>query len=209
LQIPSDIILRKGGEADIYLTSWYGNKAISKVRKVKPYRQNSLDYEIRRRRTIREASMLSVTKSIGVKTPFVYFVDPVSAEIIMEFIEGESVKEKMNQDVALQMGKIAGLLHINNIIHNDLTTSNFLKVGENQLVLLDFGLSLFSDKLEDKAVDLRLVKEVLYSAYVSICHPSFSKFLIGYSSVVGQKQMQSTLRKVVEIEHRGRYSRLT
>jgi TP53 regulating kinase and related kinases len=209
LQIPSDIILRKGAEADIYLTSWYGNKAISKVRKVKPYRQNSLDYEIRRRRTIREASMLSVTKSIGVKTPFVYFVDPVSAEIIMEFIEGESVKEKMNQDVALQMGKIAGLLHINNIIHNDLTTSNFLKVGENQLVLLDFGLSLFSDKLEDKAVDLRLVKEVLYSAYVSICHSSFSKFLIGYSSVVGQKQMQSTLRKVVEIEHRGRYSRLT
>ena len=153
--------------------------------------------------------MLSVTKSMGIKTPFVYFVDPVSAEIIMEYIEGESVKEKMNQDVALQMGKIAGLLHVNNIIHNDLTTSNFLKVGENQLVLLDFGLSFFSERLEDKAVDLRLVKEVLYSAYVSICHASFSNFLVGYSSVVGQKKMQSTLRKVVEIEHRGRYSRLT
>jgi TP53 regulating kinase and related kinases len=209
LQIPSDIVLRKGAEADIYLTSWYGNRAISKIRKVKPYRQNSLDYEIRRTRTVREATMLSVTKSIGIKTPFVYFVDPVSAEIIMEFIEGESVKETMNQDVALQMGKIAGLLHVNNIIHNDLTTSNFLKVGENQLVLLDFGLSFFSERLEDKAVDLRLVKEVLYSAYVSICHVSFSNFLIGYSSIVGQKKMQSTLRKVVEIEQRGRYSRLT
>ena len=127
--------------------------------------------------------MLSVTKSMGIKTPFVYFVDPVSAEIIMEYIEGESVKEKMNQVVALQMGKITGLLHVNNIIHNDLTTSNFLKVGDNQLVLLDFGLSFFSGRLEDKAV--------------------------GYSSVVGQKKMQSTLRKVVEIEHRGRYTRLT
>ncbi|MFZ0696512.1 MAG: KEOPS complex kinase/ATPase Bud32 [Nitrososphaeraceae archaeon] len=209
MQIPSDIVLRKGAEADIYLTSWYGNRAISKIRKVKPYRQNSLDYEIRRTRTVREATMLSVTKSIGIKTPFVYFVDIVSAEIIMEFIEGESVKETMNQDVALQMGKIAGLLHVNNIIHNDLTTSNFLKVGENQLVLLDFGLSFFSERLEDKAVDLRLVKEVLYSAYVSICHASFSNFLIGYSSVVGQKKMQSTLRKVVEIEQRGRYSRFT
>lgn len=209
MQIPSDIILRKGAEADICLTNWYGNKAISKIRKVKPYRQNSLDYEIRRTRTVREATMLSVTKSIGVKTPFVYFVDPVAAEIIMEFIKGESIKEKMNQDVAIQMGKIAGLLHVNNIIHNDLTTSNFLKVGENQLVLLDFGLSFFSERLEDKAVDLRLVKEVLFSSYVSICHASFSKFLIAYSSVVGQKKMQSTIRKVVEIEHRGRYSRLT
>jgi TP53 regulating kinase and related kinases len=209
LQIPSDIVLKKGAEADIYLISWYGNKAISKIRKVKPYRQNSLDYEIRRTRTVREATMLSVTKSMGIKTPFVYFVDPVSAEIIMEYIEGESVKEKMNQDVALQMGKIAGLLHVNNIIHNDLTTSNFLKVGENQLVLLDFGLSFFSERPEDKAVDLRLVKEVLFSAYVSICHASFSNFLVGYSSVVGQKKMQSTLRKVVEIEQRGRYSRLT
>jgi TP53 regulating kinase-like protein len=209
LQVPSDIVISKGAEADIYLTSWYGNKAISKIRKVKPYRQNSLDYEIRRTRTVREATMLSVTKSIGIKTPFVYFVDSVSAEIIMEFIEGESVKEKMNQEVALQMGEIAGLLHVNNIIHNDLTTSNFLKVGENQLVLLDFGLSFFSERPEDKAVDLRLVKEVLYSAYVSVCHASFSRFLVGYSSVVGQKKMQSTLRKVVEIEHRGRYSRLT
>lgn len=209
MQIPSDIVIRKGAEADIYLTRWYGIKAVSKVRKEKPYRQKSLDYEIRRTRTVREATMLSITKSIGIKTPFVYFVDPIAAEIIMEFIEGESVKEEMNQDIAVQMGKCTGLLHVNNIIHNDLTTSNFLKIGENQLVLLDFGLSFFSERLEDKAVDLRLVKEVLYSSYVSICHAAFSKFLIGYSSAIGQKKTQATLRKVMEIEHRGRYSRLT
>ena len=201
-------MLRKGAEADIYLTSWYGNRAISKIRKVKPYRQNSLDYEIRRTRTVREATMLSVTKSIGIKTPFVYFVDPVSAEIIMEFIEGKNLKEKMNESLALEMGRCTGLLHTNNIIHNDLTTSNFIKAANNQLVLLDFGLSFLSGRLEDKAVDIRLVKEVFFSSYVSICDLAFPKFLLGYSSVIGQKTMRATLKKVLEIELRGRYSRI-
>jgi TP53 regulating kinase and related kinases len=153
--------------------------------------------------------MLSIAKGVGVRTPFVYFVDPIATEIVMEFIEGESVKRKINQDLALQMGKCAGLLHVNNIVHSDLTTSNFIKVKDNRLVLLDFGLAFFSERLEDKAVDIRLVKEVLFSSYVSICARLFSKFLEGYSSVMGQKKSQATLRKVREIELRGRYSRIT
>jgi Kae1-associated kinase Bud32 len=152
--------------------------------------------------------MLSIAKEIGVRTPFVYFVDPISAEIVMEFIEGKNLKEKMNESLALEMGRCTGLLHTNNIIHNDLTTSNFIKAANNQLVLLDFGLSFLSGRLEDKAVDIRLVKEVFFSSYVSISDLAFSKFLIGYSSVIGQKTMMATLKKVLEIEHRGRYSRI-
>jgi Kae1-associated kinase Bud32 len=153
--------------------------------------------------------MLSVAKEIGVRTPFVYFVDPVSAEIVMEFIDGTNVKEKMDENLALQMGRCAGLLHINNLIHNDLTTSNFINSKNNRLVLLDFGLSFFSERLEDKAVDIRLVKEVFSSSYTSIFDLIFSRFLLGYSSITGQKYMRATLRKVLEIEHRGRYSRIT
>lgn len=202
-------VLSKGAEADIYRTRWFGNDAVSKIRVKKPYRQKSLDNEIRRNRTLREATMLSVAKEIGVRTPFVYFVDPVSAEIVMEFIDGTNVKEKMDENLALQMGRCAGLLHINNLIHNDLTTSNFINSKNNRLVLLDFGLSFFSERLEDKAVDIRLVKEVFSSSYTSIFDLIFSRFLLGYSSITGQKYMRATLRKVLEIEHRGRYSRIT
>jgi TP53 regulating kinase and related kinases len=200
--------LSKGAEADIYRTRWFGKNAVSKVRVKKPYRQKLLDYEIRKNRTLREATMLSIAKEIGVRTPFVYFVDPISAEIVMEFIEGKNLKEEMNESLALEMGRCTGLLHTNNIIHNDLTTSNFIKAANNQLVLLDFGLSFLSGRLEDKAVDIRLVKEVFFSSYVSICDLAFSKFLLGYSSVIGQKTMRATLKKVLEIEHRGRYSRI-
>jgi Kae1-associated kinase Bud32 len=200
--------LSKGAEADIYRTRWFGNNAVSKVRVMKPYRQKLLDYEIRKNRTLREATMLSIAKEIGVRTPFVYFVDPISAEIVMEFIEGKNLKEDMNESLALEMGRCTGLLHTNNIIHNDLTTSNFIKAANNQLVLLDFGLSFLSGRLEDKAVDIRLVKEVFFSSYVSICDLAFPKFLLGYSSVIGQKTMRATLKKVLEIELRGRYSRI-
>ena len=200
--------MSKGAEADIYETTWYGNKAISKVRIEKPYRQKLLDYEIRKYRTVREATMLSNAKGIGVRTPFVYFVDPINTEIVMEFIEGESLKKILNLDLALQMGKCAGLLHINNLIHNDLTTSNFINAKGNGIVMLDFGLAFISERLEDKAVDIRLVKEVLFSSYVSISAEAFSEFLVGYSSIAGNRVTQATLRKVSEIERRGRYARL-
>ena len=201
--------MSKGAEADIYRTRWFGIDAVSKIRVKKPYRQKSLDNEIRRNRTLREATMLSNAKETGVRTPFIYFVDPVSAEIVMEFIEGINAKEKMDENLALQMGRYAGLLHINNLIHNDLTTSNFINSRNNQLVLLDFGLSFFSERLEDKAVDIRLVKEVFSSFYARISDLIFSRFLLGYSSIISQKDMRATLRIVHEIEQRGRYSRVT
>ena len=105
------------------------------------------------------------------------------------------------------MGKCTGLLHANNIIHNDLTTSNFINSKNDEIVMLDFGLAFFSERLEDKAVDVRLIKEVFYSYYVSICVAAFSEFIAGYMSITGKEKTQATLRKVLEIERRGRYAR--
>jgi predicted Ser/Thr protein kinase len=65
LQHPRRKLLKKGAEADIFLTDWYGKRAIAKVRTIKAYRHRSLDLDIRRRRTIREAQMLSGVKLIG------------------------------------------------------------------------------------------------------------------------------------------------
>jgi TP53 regulating kinase and related kinases len=152
--------------------------------------------------------MLSYVKGVGIRTPFIYFVDIVATEIIMEYVEGESLKEKINSDLAFRMGRCAGLLHINNIIHNDLTTSNFINSRNNELVMIDFGLAFFSERLEDMAVDIRLVKEIFHSSYVSICALIFPQFISGYESIIGQKRTQATLRKVLDIERRGRYRRV-
>jgi TP53 regulating kinase-like protein len=75
-------------------------------------------------------------------------------------------------------------------------------------VLIDFGLSFYSSRLEDKAVDIRLIKEVMSSAHADVFDELFNNFVQGYSSVVGNEYASRILKKVREIEKRGRYARV-
>jgi len=199
------LLIKKGAEANIYITQWYGKKAIVKIRVAKPYRHTFLDTQIRRRRSVNEAHMLSVAKMAGVPCPFVYFIDPLRCEIVMEFIAGQNAKEIMNADLSLQIGKYTGLLHLKNIVHGDLTTSNF--IVSKKLILLDFGLSYYSHRIEDKAVDVRLIKEVFSSAHYLIYSSLFENFLTGYFEIMDDKPAKKILEKVSDIERRGRYAR--
>lgn len=199
-------LVKRGAEADIYLVEWAGKKAISKVRTPKPYRHRELDAAIRKHRTIHEAGFMSSAKAAGVMPPFVHFVDPVNAEIIMEFVEGDNVRDVITPDLCHEMGRYAALLHASNIIHGDLTTSNF--IANKKLVLLDFGLSYYSERTEDMATDIRLIKEVFTSAHIAV-KKAFPRFVEGYASIAGSKRTDKVLENVREIEQRGRYARVT
>lgn len=68
------------------------------------------------------------------------------------------------------IGKSIAQMHLKNVIHGDLTTSNMMvRVGENKsihdLYLIDFGLSSYSHKIEDQAVDLYVLKRALISLH--------------------------------------------
>jgi len=199
-------LAKKGAEADIYFIEWGGRKAVSKVRSRKPYRHEALDVTIRKHRTIHEASFMSAAKSAGVASPFVHFVDPARAEIIMEFVEGQNVRDAITPDLCHEMGRYAAMLHASSIIHGDLTTSNF--ITSSKLVLLDFGLSYYSERTEDMATDIRLIKEVFTSAHIAV-KKAFPRFMEGYASVAGEKKAGRMLENVKEIEQRGRYARVT
>jgi len=199
-------LAKRGAEADIYMTEWGGRKAVSKVRTAKPYRHPELDAAIRKHRTIHEANFISAAKSAGVMSPFVHFVDPVNAEIIMEFVEGDNVRDALTPDICYGMGRYAATLHASNIIHGDLTTSNF--IIDKKLVLLDFGLSHYSERTEDMATDIRLIKGVFTSVHIAV-KKTFPRFVEGYASVSGTKRTDKILENVREIEQRGRYARVT
>jgi len=133
----------------------------------------------------------------------------------MQYIIGTRLKEiitncreKYNDILYLNVGRSIAKLHKENIIHGDLTTSNFIVMKNNILVLIDFGLSFSSQRLEDKAVDLHLMKEALTSAHSKVADEVFNKMLEGYSEVVGTKIVKDLLKKVREIERRGRYTRV-
>jgi TP53 regulating kinase-like protein len=199
------LLIKKGAEADIYIVEWDSKKAVSKVRSPKSYRHPELDSIIRKHRTIHEASFISAAKSVGVMSPFVYFVDPAKAEIIMEFIEGHNVRDVLTPDICYKIGRYAALLHASNIIHGDLTTSNF--VINKRLVLLDFGLSYYSERTEDMATDIRLIKEVFTSAHIAV-RKAFPRFIEGYASVATERKTDKILENVRKIEQRGRYARM-
>ena len=200
--------MKKGAEADIYITTWNGRKSILKIRKRKEYRNEILDNRIRTLRTIREAKMISEVKSLGVTTPLVYFVNQNKFEIYLQFVLGELVRDLPNKMIIKtceKIGKIIGTLHKNGIMHGDVTTSNFILTSD-ELVILDFGLTQRTEKIEDHAIDLRLFKEVLNSAHVTIVNSAWSSFLRGYGKIVGSSRKEKVISQVLNIEKRGRYA---
>ena len=201
-------MLKKGAEADVYLSSWNGKKTVLKIRKEKKYRNSSLDIRIRKQRTIREAQIISYVKSFGISTPLIHFVDYKKFSIYMQYVNGKLIRDMDDKSITktcLELGKIIGRLHKNGIMHGDLTTSNFIQTKKN-LFLIDFGLANRTEKPDDHAVDLRLFKEILNSAHASVMEKSWKNFISGYEKSIGVKYCKKILQLVSVIESRGRYA---
>ena len=111
-------------------------------------------------------------------------------------------------DLFSEVGRSIAKLHRSCITHGDLTTSNFLVVDNRIVVFIDFGLAFFSQRLEDMAIDLHLMKEVLTSAHSEVADRAFSLILKGYESIAGVDRVKDLTRKMREIERRGRYARV-
>lgn len=203
-------LLKKGAEADIYLTTWDGSDAILKIRKPKEYRNSLLDIKLCRQRTVRESQTLSQVKMFGIPAPLIYFVNLKDHSIVMQKIPGTSVHDLPDSDIVLlsrEIGRLVGILHKNGIMHGDLTTSNFL-YHDGIVYVIDFGLSQKTTKPEDHAVDLRLIREILNSAHAKIMEQSWKNFLSGYGGVVGISYRDKITHLVSVIEGRGRYAKV-
>ncbi len=206
-------LLTRGAEASVYLGDWFGQEAVFKIREPKQYRHSVLDSKIRRLRTLHEASFIAEARKLGVATPLIYFVDQERGEIVMQFLHGRRLKEIINgnNDEAVakwcrEVGRYVARLHSGRIIHGDLTTSNFIVVGD-RLALIDFGLSFYSTRLEDRAVDLHLLYMVADSAHHRHANRVTKAVLEGYREVMGEDGAMKMLRQLKEVERRGRYKK--
>jgi len=208
------VLLKKGAEASIYLGDWFGETAVFKVREAKRYRQPFLDERIRGQRVLHEASFIAEAKKLGVTTPLIYFIDRSRGELVMQFVSGVRLKEVVDsggpnvEELCREAGRYVAKLHGGGVIHGDLTTSNFIVTGEGRLVLIDFGLSFYSRRLEDKAVDLHLLNMVVKSAHSSRADMVMREFLKGYGEVSGLGEVERILAHMREVERRGRYKKV-
>ncbi|MBS7609210.1 Kae1-associated serine/threonine protein kinase [Candidatus Bathyarchaeota archaeon] len=205
-------LIYKGAEADVYESTWHGYHVIVKKRVPKAYRIDILDQELRKRRTIFEAQLLMDVKRIGVPAPTVMMLDPYEALLVMTFVEGRRLREKLEEvdepeAIALchRLGETVARLHEVGIQHGDLTTSNMILASDGRIFLIDFGLGSYDSDSEALGVDVLLVKRALMSAHYRKARRAFEAFLDGYEGRLGQERAKEVVAKVKEIEERGRY----
>lgn len=202
-------VIQQGAEAKIILLEDNAGRFVIKDRIKKTYRLPKLDEQIRTRRTRSEIKLLQkASRIINAPKPLVEKKDKKSTKIKMPFIEGKKLSEKLNdfplakqKKVCLQIGKNIAKLHDAGLIHGDLTTSNMILRGE-ELFFIDFGLGYHSDKIEDRAVDLHLLRQALEAKHFKNWKALFGSVLRGYSE---SKDSQKVLEQFKKVEARGRY----
>ncbi|ACJ16197.1 serine/threonine protein kinase [Thermococcus onnurineus NA1] len=211
-------LIKQGAEAKIYLAHfeelyfpWDNEKVIIKHRIPKRYRIKEIDEGLRKERTVREARVLHKAKEFGVNCPYVYEVDLRDMKIVMEFIEGERLKELLESvpveerlNLCREIGRQVGKLHEAGIVHGDLTTSNMI-LRHGKVYLIDFGLADFDPTLEAQGVDLHLLKRAMESTHYTWFEKGFEEVLEGYAEVRGREKAEELKAKIEEIESRGRY----
>jgi Kae1-associated kinase Bud32 len=133
----------------------------------------------------------------------------------MKFINGKKLKSILNglDDITKIkyfeiIGRFIAILHKNGHIHGDITTSNIIITELEDVFLIDFGLHEYSDSIEDKSVDLHLLKRVLISSHGKDFNLCFNAFLAGYQKEYGSNnsnECQAIIKNISVIETRGRY----
>ncbi len=201
--------LAKGAEAVLYLE----DGRLVKERAVKEYRIRELDDRLRKLRTQREAKLLENAQNAGVAVPKIYKTDMRGYKIFMEYVKGPSVKEvleKASDDeagiIAEKIGSMVARMHDAGIVHNDLTTSNML-LHEGLVYFIDFGLGATSSRIEDRAMDLVVLKRSLSVAHTAGFKELWSGILESYKRCA--KNVPEVLSRVDMIEKRVRYSEST
>ncbi len=193
-------LLRTGAEARIYSE----NGILSKERAKKEYRIDAIDDCLRKRRTKAEAKLLEKARALGVLVPKVIGVEKYSID--MELVCGVRLKDKLDvgnaPGFAKKLGCMIAVLHKNDIIHGDITTSNVI-VKEKELYLIDFGLGFFSRGVEDKAVDIHLLEEALLSTHSTLKDKFFTAFCESYKKEYSDST--AVFVRLEEIRQRGRY----
>ena len=215
-------ILQIGAEAVIFLDR---NKII-KNRTKKSYRLPLLDEKLRSSRTRHESKILEKLKKI-ILVPKIIKTNENNKTIVMEFINGKKLSEHLEnlnwRKICKQIASVITKIHNSNIIHGDLTTSNMIYADDHKkasishtsknleinninknifkIYFIDFGLSFHSRKIEDKAVDLHLLKQALESKHFKIYNEAIKIILENYKA----DNYKLILEQLKKVESRGRY----
>ena len=222
---PCKRIIAQGAEAIIYLDKKKNH--IIKDRISKSYRHPELDKQIIKRRTKAEEKILHKASNI-ISVPI-----PINKnrkqkdnnKIIMPFIDGKKLSQYLDtfplakqKQIMKEIGQSVAKIHAKGIIHGDLTTSNMIYVTPHpsfkkeknsksegsKVYFIDFGLGFQNGKIEDKGIDIHLLKQALEAKHFKNWKTLFSEFEKSYKKE-NSKEAQKVFERLKAIEKRGRY----
>jgi serine/threonine-protein kinase len=143
----------QGGMAVVYLAE---HNILQKPVAIKMLNKEFVHNDNIRKRFLAEAKNL-----FGMSHPNIIKVTDLIDEgdtvaFVMEYIQGESLKEYLNNKGKLSVDKIkdifsqmldgVGYVHEQNLVHRDIKPSNFMISQNGQIKLLDFGIAKNTDK---------------------------------------------------------------
>ena len=149
-------ILSQGAEAILYKVTINNQQMIIKHRFPKSYRDAELDKTLNKKRATNEMKILQKMNELQIPSPHIYYSQQL--DIIMEYIEGQTLKNYINQnalpntentennqyytqecfEVMINLGKTIGKIHSLGYIHGDLTSSNFMIKENMEIIIIDF-----------------------------------------------------------------------
>ena len=204
--------IKRGAEASVWKMSLYGKNCIAKVQEPKGWRAPQLDQHLRSERIQNEARTNLRCLRLAIPIAPILYIDRPSHTLVMEELNGGSVKQMIfdmqegdENDPKIiraleEIGEIVAKLHDNEIIHSDLTTSNFM-LHNGKVHVIDFGLSFVSSQAEDKAVDLYVLERAFTSS-----HPGKEPLLqiIMDSYCKSSPKSADVMKRLKKVRSRGR-----
>jgi N6-L-threonylcarbamoyladenine synthase/protein kinase Bud32 len=194
---PTETAERRGAEAVVTVTA----DRVTKRRLPKAYRHPALDDRLRRERTVAEARLTSDARRQGVPTPVVRDVDVAEATLTFDHVGDRDLAAALTPARARTVGEHLATLHAAGIVHGDPTVRN-VRVDDERLFLIDFGLGYHSGHVEDHAMDCHVFEGSVRGTATADVDAVLSAFESGYADAAGGEDVLSRLR---EVEGRGRY----
>lgn len=201
--------LGKGHFSAVYMAS---DRATGEKFAVKIIKKDKNDLEKSRKFIRREVKVLSITTHPNLVRAVDFFSSNGKPHIIMEYIEGGSLRElikrktRLSEDEARPIirGILHGVsyLHKSNIVHRDLKPENVLMVREDYPKITDFGLATFRN--EDKHIHSvvgtpsyvapEIMRNVPYGPPADV----WSCGIILYFMIVGERPFQGENREAIK-----------
>ena len=173
---------------------------------------NRLASEEEKARFVREAQAVATLNHPNICT--IYEIDEADGHtfIAMEFVEGQSIKEKLRArplpleealDIATQAAQGLQVAHDAGVVHRDIKSANLMVTGKGQVKVMDFGLAQVGDRSQLTKTGTTLGTAAYMSPEQALANPTdhrtdnWSLGVVLYEMITGQLPFQGEVEAAV------------